>query len=213
MERLSASDFAAMLGAAAALIGENEPRLTELDSKLGDGDHGTTMVKVMGLVSETAASRAGGDFKTLLADVGAAVLGVGGGATVPLFGSLFSGMSRRAPEGDVDADAETLCEMFASGTERLLKFSKAAVGDKTLVDALLPAVAAMTAARGEGIARMLEAAADAAEAGSESTKQMTARHGRAKNLGDRVVGFADPGSVSVALLFRAFSDKIREAEK
>lgn len=197
MERLSAGDFAAMLGAAAALIGENELRLTELDSKLGDGDHGTTMVKVMGIVSETAASRAGGDLKTLLADVG----------------SFFSGMSRRAPEGGVNADAETLCEMFASGTERLLKFSKAAVGDKTLVDALLPAVDAMKAARGEGIARMFEAAADAAEAGSESTKQMTARHGRAKNLGDRVVGFADPGSVSIALLFRAFSDKIREADK
>lgn len=200
-----------MLGAAAALIRENEPRLTGLDSKLGDGDHGTTMVKVMELVSETAASRAGGGFKAMLADVGAAVLSVGGGATVPLFGSFFSGMSRCAPEGD--ADAETLCAMFASGTERLLKFSKAAVGDKTLVDALIPAVDAMRPSSGGGIARMLEAAADAAEAGSESTKSMTARHGRAKNLGERVIGFADPGSVSIALVFRAFSDKYREADK
>lgn len=202
-----------MLGAAAALIRENEPRLTGLDSKLGDGDHGTTMVKVMDLVSETAASRAGGGFKAMLADVGAAVLGVGGGATVPLLGSLFSGMSRCAPEGEAEADAEALCAMFASGTERLLKFSKAAVGDKTLVDALLPAVDAMRAASCGGIARMLEAAAEAAEAGSESTKSMTARHGRAKNLGDRVIGFADPGSVSMALLFRAFSDKYGEAKK
>lgn len=202
-----------MLGAAAALIRENEPRLTGLDSKLGDGDHGTTMVKVMEIVTETAAASAGNGLKALLADVGAAVLGVGGGATVPLFGSFFSGMSRLAPEGADGADAETLCAMFAAGTERLLKFSKAAVGDKTLVDALLPAVDAMKAHSGGGIARMLEAAAEAAEAGSESTKNMTARHGRAKNLGDRVIGFADPGSVSVALLFRAFADKIREADK
>lgn len=200
-----------MLAAAADLITNNEQSLTELDSKLGDGDHGTTMAKVMGVVSETALARADGDLKSMLTDVGAAVLCIGGGATVPLFGSLFSGMGRCAPEGAKEVDAETLCEMFVSGTERLLKFSKASIGDKTLVDALLPAVEAMKASSGEGIVPMLEAAAIAAKIGSESTKDLIARHGRAKNLGERVVGFADPGSVSVALIFSAFSEKMREA--
>lgn len=193
------------------MIKDNEQRLTELDSKLGDGDHGTTMAKVMGVVAETSSARAGGDLKNMLTDVGAAVLSIGGGATVPLFGCLFSGMARRAPEGAKEVDAGTFCEMFVSGTERLLKLSKASVGDKTLLDALLPAVEAMKAYGGEGLAPMLEAAAAAAKAGSESTKGLIARHGRAKNLGDRVVGFTDPGSVSIALIFSAFSEKIREA--
>lgn len=201
-----------MLRAAAVLIEENEPRLTELDSKIGDGDHGTTMVRVMRVVTAAADSRAAGDFKSLLSGVGTAVLGVGGGATVPLFGSFFSGMGSVAPAGAGEADAQALCAMFAAGTERLLKFSKASVGDKTLVDALLPAVQAMKAAPG-GIVQMFGAAADAAEAGSAGTEKLTARHGRAKNLGERAIGFADPGSVSIALMFRAFAEKIKEADK
>lgn len=201
-----------MLRAAAVLIEENGQRLTELDSRIGDGDHGTTMVKVMGVVTAAADNCAGGDFKGLLFAVGAAVLSVGGGATVPLFGSFFSGMGVRAPEGASGVDAETLCEMFAAGAERLLKFSKASIGDKTLVDALLPAVQALKTAPG-GIAQRFAAAADAAEAGSASTEGLIARRGRAKNLGERAIGLADPGSVSVALMFRAFAEEIREADK
>ena len=136
----------------------------EPDSQIGDGDHGTTMVKVMEKVRETAESYGGGDFKGMLSAVGMAVLNMGGGATVPLFGSLFSGMARAIPEGVSELTKEQLAEALKSGEARLLKFSKAPLGAKTMVDALTPAVAAFAECGGD-IAASLEAARLAAHVG------------------------------------------------
>ena len=136
MEKLEYSRFVEMLGSAASAIAAAKDELTELDSQIGDGDHGTTMVKVMEKVRETAESYGGGDFKGMLSAVGMAVLNMGGGATVPLFGSLFSGMARAIPEGVSELTKEQLAEALKSGEARLLKFSKAPLGAKTMVDAL-----------------------------------------------------------------------------
>ena len=210
MKTLGYADFAAMLKAAAARIDDSKDVLTELDSKIGDGDHGTTMAKVMGVVRSSVDGYAGTDIKGLLSSIGMSILSVGGGATVPLYGSLFSGMARSAPEGSAVLGTEELAAMFESGRDRLLKFSKAAPGDKTLVDALAPAVAAMRAAAASGdAAAMFEAAAKAAQDGSDKTKNYVARHGRAMNLGERALGTPDPGSVSMALIFRAFADYVK----
>lgn len=211
MESLDYASFAAMLKAAAAKIEASKAMLTELDSKIGDGDHGTTMAKVMELVAKTTDEYGGSDIKGLLSKIGAAILSVGGGATVPLFGSFFGGMGRPVAEGASQIDAAALASSFASGSERLLKFSKASPGDKTLVDALVPAVEAMKSASRQGdIAVMLEAGAKAAAEGSLKTRDYVAKHGRAMQLGDRAIGVQDPGSVSMSLIFRAFADSVKE---
>lgn len=209
MEGLNAKDFTAMLRAAAVKIENAKDELTNLDSQIGDGDHGTTMSKVMELVASTAESYSGSDLKGLFAGIGTNILNVGGGATVPLFGSFFGGFAKAEGAETDRADAALIAEMFISGKDRLLKFSKASLGDKTLVDALIPAVSALKENSADGIPTMFEAAAEAAEEGSAKTKDYIAKHGRAKNLGERAIGIPDPGSVSVALMFRAFADRVK----
>lgn len=210
MEKLTYGRFVKMLGCAASAITDAKDELTELDSQIGDGDHGTTMVKVMETVKVTAEGYQGGDFKGMLSAVGMAVLNMGGGATVPLFGSLFSGMARAVPEGAAELTKEQLAEAFKSGEARLLKFSKAPLGGKTMVDALTPAVAAFADYGGADIAAALEAARLAAHEGCMKTKDYVAHFGRAKNLGERALGIPDPGSVSVSIIFKAFAKSAAE---
>ena len=209
MEKLEYSRFVEMLGSAASAIAAAKDELTELDSQIGDGDHGTTMVKVMEKVRETAESYGGGDFKGMLSAVGMAVLNMGGGATVPLFGSLFSGMARAIPEGVSELTKEQLAEALKSGEARLLKFSKAPLGAKTMVDALTPAVTAFADCGGD-IAASFEAARLAAHEGCMKTKDYVAHFGRAKNLGERALGVPDPGAVSVSIIFKAFAKTAAE---
>ena len=211
MEKLAYGRFVKMLGAAALAIACAKDELTELDSRIGDGDHGTTMVKVMEKVKETAEGYQGGDFKGMLAAVGMAVLNMGGGATVPLFGSLFSGMARAVPEGAEELTKDQLAEAFKSGEARLLKFSKAPLGAKTLVDALTPAVEAFSSCEGNDVAAALEAARLAAHEGCLKTRDYVAHFGRAKNLGERALGVPDPGSVSVSIIFKAFAKTAQDA--
>ena len=212
MEKLSIEQFKKMLAKAASAIEAAKDELTELDSQIGDGDHGTTMVKVMNKIRDTAEAYSGSDFKALLSEIGMSVLNMGGGATVPLFGSLFSGMSRAVAEGMEQLSKDELSEAFKSGEARLLKFSKAPLGAKTLVDSLTPAVAAFDAFEGCDIADALEAARLAAHEGCMKTKDYVAHFGRAKNLGERAIGIPDPGSVSVSIIFKAFAQSAQEVE-
>jgi dihydroxyacetone kinase-like protein len=122
-------------------------------------------------------------------------------------GSLFMGMVE--PVGDAtEIDSPLLASMFAAGLARLRSISKAEVGDKTMMDALVPAVEVLeeAAAGGEAVAVALDRAAAAAETGAESTKEFQARFGKARNLGERSIGHQDPGATSMAMLFRGFAD-------
>lgn len=211
MDRLSGSIFVSMLRAGAEKIEASKSELTELDCLIGDGDHGTTMAMVMDTAASAAEKYKGNDFKGILSAVSTAILSVGGGATVPLLGSLFGGMSSSVPEEISEVSVRELAAAFNKGAERLLKLSKAAEGDKTLIDALIPAIGAMKAESesGSDMVRMLEAAASAAADGAERTKGYAARHGRAKNLGERTIGVSDPGAVSISLILRAFADRAK----
>ncbi len=193
-----------MLMAAAEEIRRNHETLSKLDSVGGDGDHGTTMVRAMGLMEKTIQRAASRDMKSLLKDVGWAIMGVDGGAIGPLLGLLFAGMSEAAtPE---PADAGRLASMFESGLANLRKQTKAQPGDKTLVDALVPAVEATSkaAASGASVVDVLRCAAEAAESGAASTKDLQARFGRARNIKEKSIGTQDPGATSIALIFRGF---------
>jgi phosphoenolpyruvate---glycerone phosphotransferase subunit DhaL len=177
--------------------------LSELDSATGDGDHGTTMLRAVNQLERLLAEHREADPQSLLDKMAWTLVGIDGGATGPLFGTLFLGMSA-AVAGKQVLDCESLVSMFEGGLNALKKQTKARVGDKTLMDALIPAVNTLRqgVAAGKETPRLLLEAAEAAQQGAVSTKALTARFGRAKYLGERTVGYQDPGATTVFLIFQ-----------
>jgi len=192
-----------MLASAAEEIRANHERLSKLDSVGGDGDHGTTMLRAMALIDKTVEGRANRDIQSLLRDLGWAIMGVDGGAIGPLLGLFFAGMANAA-EGE-SVDSAQLAAMFEAGLANLRKQTKAQPGDKTLIDALVPAVEAARAdTASNDVVSMLKAAARAAESGADATRDMMAKFGRARNVKEQTIGTPDPGATSVALIFNGF---------
>ncbi len=213
-ETIGHDELVAMLRKAAEQIRAKHEMLSQLDSHGGDGDHGTTMVRAMGIL-EKALDTASGDasareIQAMLHDVGWGIMGVDGGATGPLFGAFFMGMSEQTA-GKETLDAAALAQALESGLASVRKYTKANVGDKTMLDALVPAVEAVRAAAdgGASVEQAIVQAADAAEEGAAQTREMQARFGRAKNIGERSVGEQDPGATSVSLIFKGFVEGVK----
>jgi dihydroxyacetone kinase-like protein len=204
-DTIGIEEIGLMIRSAADKIRANRDELSKLDSAIGDGDHGTTIARAMGIAEKVIEESDKTDFKGLFKDVGWGVMGVDGGATGPLLGSFLMGMGKGIGEQEV-IDCPTLAAMFEAGLAGVRRQSKAQLGDKTLMDALLPAVEVIRQAADEGssIKEALQKAAAAAENGAVSTREFKARFGRAKNLGDRTIGFQDPGATSMALIFQGF---------
>jgi dihydroxyacetone kinase-like protein len=204
-ETIGIEDIGRMIRAAADKIRANRDDLSKLDSAIGDGDHGMTISRAMGIAEKVIEESEKKELKGLLKDVGWGVMGVDGGATGPLLGSFLMGLNNGVGEKDV-IDCPTLAVMFEAGLAGVRRQSKAQIGDKTMMDALLPAVDAIRQAAdaGKSIEEALQNAAEAAENGAISTKDFQARFGRAKNLGERTIGCQDPGATSMALIFRGF---------
>lgn len=202
---LDYQDVARMLREGAFLLKANRDVLSQLDSATGDGDHGATMCRVADAILESTQPGAAPDVQALLESVGWSVLSVDGGSASPLVGSLLLGMAEGCPAA-ARLNADELAAAFESGLARFRAQTPAQVGDKTMLDALAPAVEALRAAVSEGLGaeEILAKAAEAARHGAESTKPLQAKFGRARNLGPRSVGFADPGATSISLLFTGF---------
>ena len=195
-----------MLQAAVGQIRANHQRLSQLDAAVGDGDHGTSILRSMEAVAKAIDETPGTDLKALLAKIAWDVMDSDGGSTGPLLGSFFSGMSD-ALSGQTELDCVAMVAMFEGGILKVAQQSRAQVGDKTMMDAFLPALDALRAAApADGIRSALQQAAQAAALGAESTKPLRAKFGRGRNLGERVIGHVDPGAVSVSLLFQGFSE-------
>ncbi len=196
-------EIVAMIIGAAQKIKENHQLLSKLDSATGDGDHGTTMLRSFKAVEDTIDSCSDEDTKALLHNIGWAIMSADGGSTGPLLGSFFMGMSEGIDSAELDTQATAT--MIAAGITKMHKQSRAQIGDKTMMDALLPAMEALNAAdKNEAVSEALSRAAKAAVEGAEATKDMKAKFGRARNLGDRVIGHRDPGAVSISLIFEGF---------
>ena len=205
-ETIGYKQVCGMLNAAADQIRMNHQMLSKLDSAVGDGDHGTTILRAMEAVSKTVSENPESDLKTLLSAVAWAVMSCDGGSTGPLLGSFFMGMSDGAA-GREELDCAGVAAVFDAGVTKLQKQSRAQVGDKTMMDAFLPALAALKSAdSARGIKAALEQAAEAAAKGAEVTQNKKAKFGRARNLGDRVLGHTDPGAVSISLILKGFSE-------
>jgi phosphoenolpyruvate---glycerone phosphotransferase subunit DhaL len=187
----------------AAVMEENRRYLTKLDSEIGDGDHGTNMHRGF----QAALERLEGAELALPADVlktvSMALVGKVGGAAGPLYGTAFLRAST-ALSGKEEISAEDAAQALEAALGGIKQRGKAEVGDKTIVDALEPAVTAAKEAATDGsVAEVFRAAAGAAEEGAESTVPLTARKGRASYLGARSAGHRDPGATSTHLLLDA----------
>lgn len=203
-ERLSVEDFKAMLGHALEKIKAREEEFSQLDAVTGDGDHGQAIVTAMSVVCEGAT--AGTEFKSMLNDMGFNLMMQVSGSTSTLLGAFFLGMSDNASGEELDAEG-VKC-MFRGGLENVMKQTKARPGDKTMMDALVPAVEAMQACASEDVAEVLRCGGEAAVAGARSTVDMKANFGRARNYGERSIGYADSGAMSWSCMFEAFGEAV-----
>jgi phosphoenolpyruvate---glycerone phosphotransferase subunit DhaL len=190
----------------ARLVAADRELLTRLDSAIGDADHGVNMDRGMTAVLAALADEAPATPAALFKRTGMTLVSTVGGASGPLYGTAFLRMAGAA--GDADSlDAQGLAKVLRAALEGVVARGKAAAGDKTMYDALAPAVDALEAALAAGrpLAEALRAAVRAAEAGRDATTPMVARKGRASYLGERSAGHQDPGATSVTLLITAAS--------
>jgi dihydroxyacetone kinase-like protein len=185
-------------------IGENAQLLSDLDAAIGDADHGINMERgmtaVVGALEETAPV----DMSALCKQVGMTLVKSVGGASGPLYGTFFLRMA--PPLGTADSVAATdFAKALRAGVEGVVQRGRAESGDKTMYDALAPALDALDAAlaSGAGLSAALSNAATAARDGRDATESMVARKGRASYLGQRSVGHQDPGATSSAMLMAA----------
>ena len=193
-----------MLQAALTAVENQLAMLNQLDAATGDGDHGTAILAAM--KAATAAAQKEGTLKITFETIGWEVMSNTSGSTSALTGSFFIGMSNAVASEELDSDQTIV--MFESGLANVRTSSRANVGDKTLMDALIPAIAAMTALKGKSppLADLFISAAKAAQKGADSTKDLVAKFGRAKNLGERSRGTLDAGAVSTAMIYQAYAD-------
>ncbi len=201
MEKFTLTDFRKMLQTAFLRISERADEFSRLDAVIGDGDHGTAIVQALSAAVDASAN--GTDLKTVLNDIGFHVMLQTSGSTSTLLGGFFLGMSDGVDDEELDADA--IRKMFTSGLNGVRKQTKAQVGDKTMMDALIPAVEAMDHIRSADIKEVFRAAAMAAQEGAEATQAMKANFGRARNYGEKSIGYVDSGAASWACMFDAFA--------
>jgi len=212
-QQLGMEEMIAMMRGAIQRVRDGEKMLTEFDSACGDGDHGISMGRAVARIEQCLASTENHDLQSTLYNLGWTILGVDGGSTGPLLGSLFLGMSE-STEGKAHLDVADMVRMFQAGLDAVQKHTAAKVGDKTMMDALIPAVHVLQtgAAEGGDIPALLHGAAVAAENGAASTKTMVARFGKAKFSAERSLGHQDAGATSLAMLFRGFYEGLLHRE-
>jgi dihydroxyacetone kinase-like protein len=204
MNILSIDQFRTMLGAALIAVREKEDYFSQLDAITGDGDHGTAIVTALKAAIE--ASHGSSDFKGMFNDIGFGIMLNTSGSTSTLMGGFFLGMADGCEGTEVDCGQ--LKSMFTSGLAGVVKNTKAKIGDKTMMDALMPAVEAISGCSSCDIKEILTAGAAAALSGAAATVSMKANFGRARNYGERSIGTMDAGASSWATLFEAFSKTI-----
>jgi phosphoenolpyruvate---glycerone phosphotransferase subunit DhaL len=204
---MDAAFFRAWLAEASAVVESQRDHLTQLDAAIGDADHGINLARGFSAVTaalEQASTPSPGSVLTL---AGATLISKVGGASGPLYGTAFR-QAGKSLGGKQEADLHDLADALEAALAGVQKLGAAREGEKTMVDALAPAVSALGKAVAEGAptGAALSALADAAAAGAHATISMQALKGRASYLGPRSVGHEDPGAASTALILRALRD-------
>ncbi|MGF6174457.1 dihydroxyacetone kinase subunit DhaL [Ensifer sp. 4252] len=205
MQTFSNANSGAIVLSLAERIIENRAHLSEIDGKIGDGDHGVNMAKGFGM----AADRLKGKETTLseaLDTLGTVLMTEIGGSMGPLYGVMFTEFAEKL-DGVPAIDAAAYSRMLHAGLEGIQSIGSAKVGDKTLIDTLAPAVDAFDGATADGkpFDEALDALVAAAEAGRDSTRDLVAKIGRASRLGERSLGVLDAGATSCAIILKELS--------
>jgi len=191
------------------LVTEKQSYLTELDSAIGDADHGSNMTRGMNAVMDKLGAAPAGAVDELFKSVGMTLVTSVGGASGPLYGTFFLRIGMTA--GPVtELDGAALSAALRAGLDGVVARGKAEAGDKTMVDAMGPALDALDESLGSGSdpATAAAAAFDAAQRGRDATEPLVARKGRASYLGERSAGHLDPGATSTAFLFQALAEAL-----
>ena len=199
--------IAQWLGAAAAVIEAHRDHLTQLDAAIGDADHGINMDRGFKKVAEQLPALVERDIGTMLKGAGMALVSSVGGASGPLYGTMFM-RAGAAVQGKNELDAAHMAALLQAALQGVVERGRTECGDKTMVDALAPAAESFAAAveAGDDARAALERAVAAAALGVQDTIPMQARKGRASYLGERSVGHADPGATSTHLILTALLD-------
>lgn len=207
LETIALENILAWLAACAAAMAENRDYLIELDSAIGDADHGANMDRGFKAVLEKLPNQAAGDIGAILKAVGMILVSTVGGAGGPLYGTFFlqAGMKTL---GKTALSLSEWTEALQAAVEGVIQRGKASPGDKTMLDSLLPAVEALRYAQEQhaGLAEALQESAEAARQGMLATIPLVARKGRASYLGERSAGHQDPGATSSYLILKAAAE-------
>lgn len=200
---MTKAELAARLKHACASVRSVEAELTEIDSRFGDADHGLTMAKIAGAI-DRAVDQSEGGIRSMLDNAAMAVMTLNGGSAVPLWNTWLDGMQEEAPAGDEINTAE-LKTVFAKALEELDDMSGAKVGDKTMMDSLIPASRAIAAYGGSDENELFTLAARAAAEGAEASKGFVSKFGRAKSYGEKTIGTPDAGAMSMSYFFQGLA--------
>ncbi|MCQ2358978.1 MAG: DAK2 domain-containing protein [Phascolarctobacterium sp.] len=199
---ISMDEFKARLKNACDAIIAAKDELTDIDSHFGDADHGITMEKVAKAITSSMEEDAA-TFNEMFSNISMEVMMINGGSSSQLWAAWMSGFEDNCPAKD-SLTVEELKELFASAYEDLASISKAKVGDKTMMDALIPAVEAIKAYEGD-MEGLFKAAAEAATKGAEASKNFVSKFGRARSYGEQTLGTPDAGAVSMKYFFEGLA--------
>jgi dihydroxyacetone kinase-like protein len=204
---VSTEDVLRWLAASQSVFAEHRQRLTEMDQAVGDGDFGISLDRGFSAVQAELSANPPADIRTVFSNVATVLIKTMGGTSGPLLGTFFLRAGATCA-GKAELAAADVVALFQAGVEGLQQRGKAELGDKTMLDALIPAVRAMRGAldAGSGRTEILDRGAAAAEAGARATIPMQARKGRGSYLGERSVGHPDPGATAAHLLLKAAAD-------
>ena len=192
----------------ALLWNENKDYLSQIDSRFGDGDHGITIGKIASLMEKSIEGWEDDDMETFIEDLGDNTMEIGGGSAGPLYGTMIGGLSGPL-EGNKPIDAKILKEMFTECLSAMEDITTAGIGDKTMMDALIPAVDAAQKAQ-DDIMAILEAAKEAAVRGAKESEQYVSKYGRARSYKEQTIGTPDAGAVSTSLFFAGLYDGLKD---
>jgi len=207
-EEITFEDFIKIFTKIRDDIESNIKYLCKLDSVIGDGDHGTTISKGFNNAIKQIEANKPNNIRDLFLNAGNAIIDSVGGVTGVVFGSMFTSMGEALPDDVKSIGKEGLLKMFEKGLDTSLTIGKGAKpGEKTMVDALFPAVLSLKKSLEENnsLKDAIKEMSAAAENGANSTKEMIATKGRARYLGERSIGFQDPGATSISIIIKAFS--------
>lgn len=198
------AEISQMFLSVAKMFKEKSAFLSEIDSRFGDGDHGITINKISLLIYESAENWKEKSIHQFLEELGEGIMAVNGGSAGPLYGTMVGGLALPLDEACTEIDAEMIKKMLRSSLSEMQDITTAKVGDKTMMDALIPAVEQAERCTGD-IPEILKIAQKSAAAGAEKSKDFVSKFGRAKSYKEQTIGTIDAGAMSTAIFFEGLA--------